>query len=413
MKQNCSAKTAAWLRTQVSEFIGELYLDDIKQDLRKHKSLRKARFQNPSEELLSHLRQKAAEAIAKHRLEPQKFLHKSIDGEIPEAEWRPRSMSYLYVGKRYGTLAQLLSMRSVLLKLVPPSLTDEKAIQEAFATAGLRDVVGQVFRFIKSSAVGINMMDITVCGAIAPYNALLGGKLVSLLLCSPEVVRHYAKRYGHQPSVIASSMKGTAVVREPKLVLLCTTSLYGGGSSQYNRLVVPAEAIGGKPDTTLAYGEIGWSKAFGSFHLSRETQSSINVLAKRLNRSRRVNSIFGEGVNPLMRKIREGLSGAGLDGDDVLNHGTPRIVYGIPLATNFKEVLLGMEEKPQYIVRQSRPHEATEAIAAFWRRRWLSKRICRDGILEAVAGNTVDYPVRHGGLVPMQPEESDSLSLWG
>src|SRR5262249_44718573 len=156
----------------------------------------------------------------------------------------------------------------------------------------------------------INMMDITVCGAIAPYNALLGGKLVSLLLCSPEVVRQYAKRYGHQPSVIASCMKGRAVVREPKLVLLCTTSLYGGGSSQYNRLVVPAEAISGKPDTTLAYEEIGWSKALGSFHLSRETQSSIKVLAKRMNHSRRVNSIFGEGVNPLMRKIREGLSGA-------------------------------------------------------------------------------------------------------
>ena len=137
------------------------------------------------------------------------------------------------------------------------------------------------------------------------------------------------------------------------------------------------------------------------------------MLATRLNHSRRVNSIFGEGVNPLMRKIRDGLAGAGLDGDDVLNHGTPRIVYGVPLATNFKEVLLGMEERPRYLVRQSRPHEATEAIAGFWRRRWLTKRICRDGILETVAGHTLDYPVRHGGLVPMQPEESDSLTLWG
>lgn len=33
--------------------------------------------------------------------------------------------------------------------------------------------------------IGSNMMDIIVCGSIPPYNELLGGKLVSMLACSP------------------------------------------------------------------------------------------------------------------------------------------------------------------------------------------------------------------------------------
>jgi hypothetical protein len=207
-------------------------------------------------------------------------------------------------------------------------------------------------------------------------------------------------------------MKGRAVIRHPKLVLLGTTSLYGGGSSQYNRLAMPATALGGKPGKTLAYKEIGWSKAFGSFHLSRQTLAAVKTLVGRLNHARRVNSIFGEGVNPLMRKIRDGLSAAGLHGDDILNHGMPRIVYSVPLATNFREVLLSTEERPHYIAPQSRPHATTKAIAGFWRRRWLAGRICRDGILDSVASHTLDYPVRHGGIVPMQETESGSLPLW-
>jgi hypothetical protein len=57
---------------------------------------------------------------------------------------------------------------------------------------------------VKAERIGIAMMDISICGAIAPYNSLLGGKLVSLLLCSPEVVKEYEARYGEQTSVIAS-----------------------------------------------------------------------------------------------------------------------------------------------------------------------------------------------------------------
>ena len=38
--------------------------------------------------------------------------------------------------------------------------------------------------------------------------------------------------------------------------------------------------------------------------------------------------MFGEGVNPRLRKLRDGLKELGLDADELLRHGRPRIVYG-------------------------------------------------------------------------------------
>jgi hypothetical protein len=215
------------------------------------------------------------------------------------------------------------------------------------------------------------MMDIVVCGAIAPYNVLLGGKLVCMLLGSPEVVKYYAAKYKKQPSIIASSMKGSPMHRPHNLVLLCTTSLYGVGSSQYNRVKVPAEALGGRPGDKLEYYKLGYSVGFGSFHFSQETLKWIKVLLGRKS-NRLVNSIFGEGVNPLMRKIRESLDEIGLLSDKILWHGNKRVVYAVPLARNFRAVLLGIDRRPQYLIPQTNAKAKTAALADYWRSRWMA-----------------------------------------
>jgi hypothetical protein len=143
------------------------------------------------------------------------------------------------------------------------------------------------------------MMDIMVCGSVAPYNILLGGKLVCFLLCSPEVVKHYASRYGEQTSLIASGMRGRVVNRPAQLVLLCTTSLYGSALSQYSRVKVPTNEIGSSGGEKIEFENLGLSEGFGVFHFSRETLRLMNMLLARSKESRKVNSIFGEGVNPL------------------------------------------------------------------------------------------------------------------
>jgi hypothetical protein len=275
----------------------------------------------------------------------------------------------------------------------------------------VRNAIGQLVRLIKAKHVGIDMMDIVVCGAIAPYNVVLGGKLVCMLLGSPEVVKYYAAKYQKQPSIIASSMKGSPVRRPHNLVLLCTTSLYGVGSSQYNRVKVPAELLSGRPEDRLEYCKLGCSVGFGSFHFSQETLKWIKLLLGRKT-NRLVNSIFGEGVNPLMRKIREALDEVGLLSDKILWHGNERVVYAVPLARNFREVLLGIDKRPQYLIPQNDAKEKTALLAEHWRTRWLASRINTEGIIDKVEEHTLARPIKHGARVPSANIVYETGDLW-
>ena len=51
-----------------------------------------------------------------------------------------------------------------------------------------------------------------------------------------------------------------------------------------------------------------------------------------------------------MRKLRDGLEHVGLPSEDLLRHGNSRVVYSIPIAENFREILLGVDAKPKYFL---------------------------------------------------------------
>jgi len=402
-----TSRTAAWLWAELRQRIQAVFVKDL---IESEVIVRKELVQ-PTMATLARLREEGQRAIEQHRQQPQKGLHKSISkaGSLSNAEWQRRARSHLFRAKRCRVLATLLGIHLVFTEDL--SDVSRGALAEAFKSSKLRCAVGQLLRIVKAERVGICMMDITVCGALAPYNALLGGKLVASLLCSPEVTQYYAKRYGQQQSVIASSMSGKAVIRKPSLVLLGTTSLYGIGASQYNRIRIAADQVGGRPGTKIEYKELGRSVGYGSFHFSNETVAIIDTLLARTKDGRKVNSIFGEGVNPLMRKIREGLDLIGLPSDQLLLHGNQRIIYGVSLAENFREVLLGVQRRPNFVLSQDQPRRGTAQIAAFWQRRWLDARIRRPGILEMVAENTLEYPIQHGAQVVL-PSTDDAPGLF-
>src|SRR5260370_38738664 len=95
----------------------------------------------------------------------------------------------------------------------------------------------------------------------------------------------------------------------------------------------------------------------------------------RTNGRRRVNSIFGEGVNPLLRKIRDALEFTGLPSDVLLRHGNRRILYGIQLARNFREILLGVSKTPHYMVPLAANQRAQPLSAQYCLNRGLSKKL--------------------------------------
>lgn len=417
--QNPTPQAAKWLLKSVERLIGDIYKDDLIGDVRSKKLTDETFFtaddiENPSADIIINLFEESERAIEEHRREPQRMTHNAQkNGKISSDFWEKEAQTFLYRSKRCKQLAKLFNIRRTFQE---NGFTrgNAKNLSAIFQSSKVKAAIQQLVRMIKAEHVGVDMLDITVCGAVAPYNSLLGGKLVCMLLCSPEVTQHYAKRYGNQTSIIASAMKGAPVVRKPKLVLLCTTSLYGVGSSQYNRVKIPLREIGINSIESIVYKDLGHSHGFGTYHFSRQTVQFGGILNSRKKTGRRVNSIFGEGVNPLMRKIRESLDFVGLDSEGLLQHGNKRVTYGIELATNFRKILLGRESKPDYLISQEKPAEQTARIADYWRRRWLLQRIVRPEVLDEVAKHLSSiHPPSHGAMVPLKIEDpiQDELSF--
>jgi len=393
LEQNPSAANANWLSEILSSQIEGIYKEDLYQE----GFLSSLDIEYPRQKVIDLLRKEADRARKRHQQFPHAAKTKSGSNK---QDWEAAARTYLYRSKRCGMLADLLAVRRKFQDIGLPG-GKGKALRKALDNKSLRQAIGNLVRRVKAEHVGVDMMDIIICGAVPPYTHLLGGKLICTLLSSPEVTQYYRKRYGDQESIIASSMAGHPVVREPNLVLLGTTSLYGVGSSQYNRIRIPAESAGGKPGEAIRYEEIGLSEGFGSFQFSRATRDVMETLLRRSKNGRRVNSIFGEGTNPFMRKIREALALVGLPAEEVLKHERSRVVYGVPLAKNFQDVLIGKNSRAKYYLPQKAPEKGTEKLGQFWIHRWLDGRITRDGILGQVATHTLDYPINHGARVPL------------
>jgi len=190
-------------------------------------------------------------------------------------------------------------------------------------------------------------------------------------------------------------------------VFVGTTSLYGSGSSQYNRIRIPADALGGKGG--IEFRQLGRSRSFGTSHLSADAVSSLVRLAEQSQTGVRVNSIFGEGVNPKLRKVRHGLDLLGWPSDELLQHGRQRIVYGVRLVGNLLSYLLGVDSEPSYLFRRTSTGDV-KTISEWWMHRWLVQRIRSTAVLDAVSEHQRDRPVHHGArvLLPLlRPSSSD------
>ena len=260
---------------------------------------------------------------------------------------------------------------------------------------------GLVIKQLKKRYSATSMMEITVCGAVPPYNHLLGGKLVCLMMLSPRVVRDYRDRYKDAISIIASQMAGRPITKEPHLNFLGTTSLYTDHSSQYNRVRLPLGTVKGQ-SSTIEYRCLGRTEGFGSPNLSAEAEQGLALLSENSKNFRNVNFVFGEGQSPKLRQMREGFAALGLDQSNLLKHGAPRIIYGVSLTRNLERLLLGVDESPDYALDQN--CETSEAeIVDYWVRRWLASRIRHSPALQAARASS-PLKERVSRLIPERAE---------
>jgi hypothetical protein len=195
----------------------------------------------------------------------------------------------------------------------------------------------------------IYTMDAYVIGALPPYNYLLGGKLISLLLASNEVRKIYHNKYKGKVTIIDKRIANS-------LVGIFTTSLYGK-SSQYNRL---------KYKDILLYQHIGYTKGYGTLHLSKETIQEMVKFLKSKNID--VNHKFGDGPSWVMRVIAAAGELVGFDSDFLLKHSFKRSIYFVPLAKNYREVLNDEIKRPIYY------NYTKNELVKYWKERWFENR---------------------------------------
>lgn len=314
-------------------------------------------------------------------VEPSKSKYGNISQRAQEALFRK---------KRALDLIRLLRTRRYLTTLLlvdnfaqdwTTSLTSEKG----------RAAVSAALLAVKSAHVGSSIMELSICGAIPPYNELLGGKLVAMLMLSPQVVADYRVRYGHAPSQIASQLKAADVVRPAELVYLGTTSLYKVGSSQYNRIQLPTGLL--RPDgPAVRYRLLGATSGYGTLHISDATTRALEEASNDAGYVA-VNHVFGEGGSPKLRVLRTALDsvleqfpGSRAATEKIAMHRMTRLVYGMDLAVNTVAYLQGRTNQPDYYFDTAAdPHEATAVISAYWVERWLSKRIRQREVLDRMA----------------------------
>ena len=350
---------------------------------------------NPTEAVIQRLRRRAAEfanrrenilrdselPLTINELEDIKYGDPDVSNAVLALETKiykndrmNAARRALIVKKRAAELARLLQAKATFIKYRARLLIPSEAAK-AYEIKEVSTAVNASWISAKNARAGTSMLEITVCGAIRPYNYLLGGKLSALLMLSPEVADDYTRRYGNATSIISSMMKNEPIVKDSRLVFLGTTSLYLHGSSQYNRLRLPAGIISSEQQE-IRYAHMGETGGFGTVQFSADTVKAIEYVVTEEKGYRQVNSIFGEGRSPKLRKLRAGLDMLGFDPNMLLQHHQPRLIYGAMLYSQACDFLqAGDNQMPDFIQRPQDFRDATQRISDFWVERWLSKRL--------------------------------------
>jgi hypothetical protein len=175
----------------------------------------------------------------------------------------------------------------------------------------------------------VNMMDAYVLGAVPPYNALLGGKLVACVVRSRDVYDQFAKAYGKTTGIISQQQKKARL-------LAVTTSSSMGRSSVYNRL-----KLGG----TEYFTPIGYTGGWGHFHIPDSLFADLRDYLREIGHSYADLHCYGEGPNWRMRSTRAALEALGFK-DDLLRHGIQREVFLCQFTDNAAKLLRTGKGKP-------------------------------------------------------------------
>ena len=412
-QQNPNPEHADWAFTTVDKALKAIYRQDFLE-----KGILPAKLpKHVPQGIINKLRKLAERERDDHYSHAEVGLNKAGGDAagVTAADWQRYARSPLFTCKRAREIAGLLEVRNTI-QHAWDGVPRAKRLEVLLASTAGRAAFLKVVRLARSMTVGTEIADLTVCGAVPPYNVLLGGKLVAMLAASPEVVLEYKRRYQSLPSIIASSMAGRAVVRPANLAFIGTTSLYGERPNQYDRTSYPCNIIGGPQSESVRYRyltsqERSRTSGVGTFQFGRDTKAAIEKYMSSTTNGRRVNNVFGEGTSPKLRSLRDGLNALGISSEEMLQHGIEKVVYGVALVSNTSRYLLRLDDTPRYLFSLDEAQASTARIARHWFERWASDRMRRGETEQKLLAHTLVRPVRHGARVLLPTDDTDQLSF--
>src|SRR5262249_11290449 len=141
---------------------------------------------NPVQAVIDRLLRDSSEQRRLHHRYVRSRDHKRKRPVITDSDhWVARARTHLFRSKRALALASYLSARVVLREAFGRCPTAKKLAALARTGQG-SDTIRKILKKAKADRIGIAVADIAVCGAVQPYNAILGGKLIAMLAASPE-----------------------------------------------------------------------------------------------------------------------------------------------------------------------------------------------------------------------------------
>jgi len=190
-------------------------------------------------------------------------------------------------------------------------------------------------------------------GAVPPYNQILGGKLVALLMTSDGIAGKFAQKY--------SGIKTIMRKRElpARLLFITTTGAYGK-SSVYHRLNYQGDKVA---------EFIGYSQGSGSFHIPNGLFE--DMLEYLDHRGFDVSRGFGSGPSKKLRLIDQALGLLGVRNG--AEHGIQRAVYLFPFVKNLNDVISSDARPLRY-------HRRVGELTDFWKERWVVPRESRQAV---------------------------------
>jgi hypothetical protein len=197
-------------------------------------------------------------------------------------------------------------------------------------------------------------LDMYVCGAVPPYNDLLGGKLCALVAASREVGEHFLHRHHRRAS--ASSPPPTQ-----RYLLGVTTMSAFGRSSIYNGLIVRGRRL---------FQPIGYTQGYGVQHFADDTYAAAKAYLTQTEPSRKLSG-FGTGPRVRWQVMQLVLDRLQISASRTLQHGFTKQVFWTPHWENWWHLALAPDTR-----RQGSPH-SFDLLAQYWKERWLSLRASR------------------------------------